>query len=211
MRRADHQMARLIDESRLFLRIGSPENEDDGMLLIVDRADDRIGELLPALALMRCRHRPLHRQHAVEQQDTLPRPVFKKAVAGRRDAQIVLQLFINIDQRRWRTHAWLDAERQPMRLPLAMIRVLTEDDDPYLVERRQIQSAKILRPLGKNLLAATFFLHQEFFQCGHIGAGKFRSQSCFPALLDLHSRFHRSLALFIPFNLASPNLTSRRR
>ena len=157
-------MARLINEGRLLLRIGSPKDEDDGVFLIVDRADDGIGKFLPAFALMGGRHRPLHRQHAVEQQYALPRPTFQKAVTGRRDAEITKQFLVDIHQRRRRTHAWLDAERQTMRLSLAVVRILTENDDTNLVERRQVEGAKILRSLRKDLLAAIFSSSRNVFR-----------------------------------------------
>src|SRR5205814_8824052 len=41
-----------VDQAFLLLGIGAPEHEDDRILLVVDLAEDGIGEGLPALALV---------------------------------------------------------------------------------------------------------------------------------------------------------------
>ena len=60
-------MFALVHKGRLLLGIGTPEQEDDMVALVVDGADDGVGEFLPALPLMRGGAGLFHRQHAVEQ------------------------------------------------------------------------------------------------------------------------------------------------
>ena len=47
----------------------------------------------------------LYCQHAVQQQHALFRPAFQKAMAGRRDAQIVVQFAEDVAKRRRHRHA----------------------------------------------------------------------------------------------------------
>ncbi len=58
------------------------------LALLVDLADHRIGELLPALALMRRGLRLLDGQNAVQQQDALPGPMLQEAMPRRLDAEV---------------------------------------------------------------------------------------------------------------------------
>lgn len=99
MRRAQHEMLALVHEGRLLLGIGTPEQKDDRVAFIVDGADDGVGEFFPALPLMRGGAGLFHRQHAVEQKHTLFRPAFQKTVTDRANAEIALQLLVDIDER----------------------------------------------------------------------------------------------------------------
>src|SRR4051812_15683112 len=55
MRGLEDEMPRPIDQPLLLLGVVAPEHEDDRLGLVVDRADDGIGEVLPALVLVRVR------------------------------------------------------------------------------------------------------------------------------------------------------------
>lgn len=74
MRRSKDMMLRSSDERCLLLSVGAPENEDDAFELGIDNADDSIGKLLPALALMRVRVLCLHGEYGIEKEHALPGP-----------------------------------------------------------------------------------------------------------------------------------------
>ena len=95
-------MAADVDPFDLLLRGTSPKNKHDGLAFLVNAANHRIGEFLPALASMRTGLVSPHRQHGVQQQDTSVRPGRQVAVVGNRAAQIVVQFVKDVHQRRWR-------------------------------------------------------------------------------------------------------------
>ena len=52
MSRLDDTMARFVDERAFFLRVGSPEDEDEIFAFGGKGVDDGVGEDFPALALV---------------------------------------------------------------------------------------------------------------------------------------------------------------
>ena len=97
-------LAYIFHKRSLLLCIGTPEDEHDWPLLTRHHFDHRICELLPAAPLMACRLAHLYRQHAVQQQHALLRPMREVAVAWRIDAKIGSQLLVYIDEAWRRTH-----------------------------------------------------------------------------------------------------------
>ena len=60
-----------IDQGQFFLGVCSPEHKDCVLRLRVHGAEDRVGQGLPALSLMRCGLIGSDRQHGVEEQHAL--------------------------------------------------------------------------------------------------------------------------------------------
>jgi len=87
-----------VHESRLPLRVGAPQDKDNRPRLVIHQPDHRIGEALPALALMRGRKPRLHRENRIEQQHPLLRPGFKISMGRRLKAKIALHFLVDIDQ-----------------------------------------------------------------------------------------------------------------
>ena len=71
MGRAEHAVTLRIDDSALSLRVGTPKHEHHVVTIAVDHLDGAIRELLPPPIAMRGGPTALHRQYAVEQQNTL--------------------------------------------------------------------------------------------------------------------------------------------
>src|SRR5690606_26729199 len=140
-------------KGRLLPCIGTPEQEDDAAALVVHCADDGIGESLPLPALVRRSTRLFHRQHAVPEENTLPRPMLQEAMNGRRDAEIALQILVDVDVRRGDPHTGLDGGAEDMGLAKAMMRVLPKDHDLDLVERGQVEGPEIVPSLGEDTLS----------------------------------------------------------
>ena len=61
-----------------------------------ERADRVLGDLLPALAAMGCRRARPHGQHPVQQHDALLAPRREVAVRRRRDAEVVVELLVDV-------------------------------------------------------------------------------------------------------------------
>lgn len=72
-----------------------------------------------------------------------------------------------------------------MRLSLAVIRILSEDHDPDLVERGQIEGIQDIWSFRIDDMAGFFLLHQEFLDMREIRLGELISQDCFPRRIYL--------------------------
>src|SRR4029079_7337294 len=105
MRGFQDEVLGAVDERRLLLRVAAPQHEDDRRLARIDLADDRVGELLPAAVAVRGGAAHLDRQHAVEEKYALLRPMFEEAVAWPFDAEVALQLFVDILEARRGLHS----------------------------------------------------------------------------------------------------------
>lgn len=122
MRRREHRVPLLVHLLALFGRRSAPEKEDEVVVVFVARLNHGIGELLPALVLVRVRLAALHRQAGIEEQHPLLRPLGKAAVL--RDCEIgnagvLRELFVDVHQRGGRLHTLLHGETEPVCLPRA--------------------------------------------------------------------------------------------
>ena len=169
VRRLEHEVPRLVDELRLLLRVAAPQHEHDRLFLGIHLADDPVGEALPPALAVRRGLAHFDRQHAVEQEHALLRPMFEKAVALRPDAEVALQLLVDVDEARRRADPRLDREAQTMRLPLAVIGVLPEDHHAHLVERGEVKRPEPVGPLGENPLSPLALGGKEALEVAHIG------------------------------------------
>src|SRR4029450_9560203 len=119
----------LVDERRLLLRVAAPQHEDDRFRPGIDDADDGVGEPLPAAVPMRGGAAHFDRQYAVQQQHALRRPMLEEAMPRWADAEVALQLLEDVDEARRRADIGRHREAEAMRLALAMVGILAEDDD----------------------------------------------------------------------------------
>ena len=161
----------------------APEDEDDALLLVVDRAQHLVGEDLPALALVRRRPGLADRQRRVEQQHTLARPVVEASVAGRRDAQVGLELLEDVLQRRRRWYPPAHREAQAVRLPGAVVRVLAQDHGLDLGVRGQVQRGEDLVGWGVDR-ASPPLGGDELLELAPVGLGELPPQDGVP--ISLH-------------------------
>ena len=96
MRRGQLHVDRVRDDIRLFPRVRAPKQEHDGLVLAVKLLYHAVGENFPAHAPMAVRLVLADGQHRVQQQHALLRPMRQAAVRGRDEADIALQLLIDI-------------------------------------------------------------------------------------------------------------------
>src|SRR5919106_1421987 len=68
-----------------------------------------------------------HRQGGIEQQDPSACPRFEAPVVGNRQAQIVVQLLMDVSERSWHRRVARDGEGQTVRLAGTVVRILADD------------------------------------------------------------------------------------
>ena len=157
MGRLQNGMAGEINQGELLLRRAAPEDKDNGAGEGADGPDHRIGERLPPFFLMGCGGMGANGQDGVQQQDSLFRPVVEGAAVGNGDVQIRIHLLEDVAERGGEWHAVAHREGQTVRLTVVMIGVLTENQDPDCIGRRQTERPEQVLFRGENLLLRILF------------------------------------------------------
>ncbi len=75
-----------------------------------------------------------------------------------------------------------------MRLAGAMVRILAEDHDPDLVERRQVEGFEPVATLWKDALSLFLLGGEEALELGHVGLAELPAQRLEPACMKLDVR-----------------------
>ena len=147
-------MPRRVDERLLLARICAPQNEDHERF-VVHRANDFVGERLPASSLVRRRLAGAHGERGVEQQHSAAGPRLQVAVPWWLHTEIVAQLFEDVGERRRHRDAVLHREAQAVRLPGPVVRILPENQHLHVGIRSTVQRGKdlIVRRIHGVLLA----------------------------------------------------------
>ena len=184
MHRRQHQVLCRIDQLLFTLRMRAPQHEHQMRLPFADQFNDPVGEKLPALVLVRVGVGALDGHGGVEHQHALIGPALQVAVVGDVDVQVAFQLFIDIDQRRRCRHARLHREAQAMGLTRAVVRVLTEDDDFHLVQRRGVQRVENQWARRIDFLAGCPLLLQKVAQLCHVRLVELSTQCLLPARFE---------------------------
>mmetsp|Transcript_6201 Transcript_6201/g.11031 ORF Transcript_6201/g.11031 Transcript_6201/m.11031 type:complete len:219 (-) Transcript_6201:83-739(-) len=137
-------LAGRVDQRGLGLGVGAPEHEDLGRRVLGGRADQGVGQRLPALVGMAGRLAVFHGQHRVEQQGAALGPAHQAPSGGEGFAEVALDLLEDVAQAGREGHALGHAERQALGLARAVVGVLAEDYDTGLGQRRQAQRTQRL-------------------------------------------------------------------
>ena len=140
-----HRMPILSYQSRLPLGVRSPKREHHRFRPSVQHLDRGVSELLPSTAGMRTGLPGPNRQHRVEQQHPLLSPTSEISAGRRRHPEVVSKLLEDVAQRRWRWHARRHTETQPVRLPGAVIGILTKDQHSGSSQRTQLKRPQQIR------------------------------------------------------------------
>ena len=85
-----------------------------------------------------------NRKGGVEQQHALRGPRFETSVSRRNAAEVAAQLLEDVQQTRRNRDARVHRETQTVRLAGAGVRILAEDDDPRVGERRCVERVEHL-------------------------------------------------------------------
>ena len=169
-----------VDEGFLGDGIAAPEQEDESVATGGEFADGGIGELLPAVALVRACLVGADGEGGVEQQHPLVGPSGEVARSeGDGGAEVAVDLLDDVDQRRRHGDAVGDGEAEAHGLPGFVVGVLPEDDDLHLVERRVVEGVEYLaaRRIAGVLLP---FGDEELLELGEVGRLKLRLQHGIP-------------------------------
>ena len=166
--------------------MAAPQQEHQPFPFPVQVFNGLVGELFPALLLVRGRLTGFHGKYGVEQQHALPGPVGQVAMGRWLDTQIPVDFLVNIDQRRRRFHAALHGKAQAMGLIGAVVRVLPEDHHLHLVEGRQVEGVEDIRAGREHGFSRPLLPCQKGTQPGHIVLFELPGQMLFPARLQLH-------------------------
>src|SRR5690348_15504274 len=182
MRRLQNVMTTPVDQLALGLCIGSPEQENKALTLAIQDINDAVGEPFPAFALVRAWPALFHGQHGIQQQHAALRPWNEATVIRARNSEVALDFRKDVDQRWRRRHTGQYGKTQAVRLTGAVVRILAEDHDFHLVERRAVERVEDARPRRIDALARMFFGKQELAQREHLR----------PLEMVAHARFPRS-------------------
>ena len=156
----ENKMALAVDELPLALRVTAPKHEYEVLALLIEGGNGSIGEFFPSLVLMAAGTVFLDCECSVEEQDSLFCPMSEVARCGNRFAKVAVEFLVDIIQRRWDRHAFADREAEPLRLPDFVIRVLPDNNYPYLVERAYIKRTEDLRSRRETLPCAICLAHK---------------------------------------------------
>lgn len=130
-----------VDKAALTPCIGTPEHKDNVLALVRDGLDDRVGEVLPAEAGVARRLVLQYGEDCIEEEDALPCPVGEVS-RGTLDAEVVLYLLKDVEERGWWRCTLGDGEAESVGLTGVVVGVLTEDNDLYLVERCLVEGTE---------------------------------------------------------------------
>ena len=129
-------MPRPVDERALALRVCAPKDEHEMFAPLCKRAHDGVSEDFPSPVLVAARAMRGDCQRRVEQQDPLVGPLY--------EVGHVPEFLGDVDERRRRLDPGRNVEREPLRLPGLVVRVLAEYHDLYLVERSAVERVEYL-------------------------------------------------------------------
>ena len=170
MRRLDDR--RLAEERPEVRGIPPPQDRDERGVACDERADGVLGDLLPAPAPVGCRCPGRDREHPVQQHDALVAPRRQVAVRGARDAEIGLELLIDVREApRQRSHVRVDGEREPDRMPGCRVGVLADDEHLDVVEG-PLERAEDAVAGGKVVAACRDLGPQPLAERGDVGADR---------------------------------------
>ena len=155
------QVLRVGEHGGLALCRPAPEHIYDGAVLSVDGGDHGVGELLPALSLMRIGLVGPHGEHGVQKQDALIRPFFQITVVGNRTAKVVVKLLIDILQGgRDIPLLRLHGKAESVRLVHVMVRILSQDHHLHLAERGKMKGVENLIRRRKHHVGGVFLFYE---------------------------------------------------
>src|SRR5438034_6826962 len=134
-----------ISMSVFFLRASLPQrmNTTESVFAATTRITSSVNVSHPFWPV-RARRPFAHCQYGVEEQHSSARPRFEASVVGDRHAHVIVQLAIDVPERRWHPNAMANGEGQAMRLAGARVRVLAEDHRLGLGGRREMQRGEDL-------------------------------------------------------------------
>ena len=171
-----------------------------------------VGEPLPAVPRMGCRCVCAYGQHRIEEKHALPCPWDETAVCGWLDPEIILHLLVNIEKGwRW-IDADLDGKRKSVCLPVAVVRILSENDDLRIRKARVVQRVEDRKHIGIDALR-TVFPDEKLPQFPIVGLCHLICEKLLPVVLEnflCHAKFSRKFQTYSVLRAATLSKQSHR-
>ncbi len=156
----ENKVTLAVDELPFALGITTPKHKYKVLALLIERSNGSIGEFFPAFVLMAAGTVCLDCECSVEEQDSLFCPMSEVSRCGNRLSQVAVEFLVDIIQRRRYGYTLAHRETEPLRLPDLMVRVLSDDDHTYLVERAYIKRTEDLCSRREALPCAVGLTHK---------------------------------------------------
>mmetsp|Transcript_19034 Transcript_19034/g.39104 ORF Transcript_19034/g.39104 Transcript_19034/m.39104 type:complete len:260 (+) Transcript_19034:41-820(+) len=136
-----------------------------GLFAPVDGPDDLVRQIFPTLFLVAVCLALSHRQDVVDHQHPLPGPTLEVTV-GRdrvkgRDVRVVLQLLVDVPERRGGLDAPADGKAEAVGLPGPVVRVLPHDHQLDIGKGTKVQRGKDVFGGRKYCLFSAFGVHER--------------------------------------------------
>ena len=129
----EYQLLRIVQHCFFHLGRSSPEKIYDRAVLIIQSLDNRIGKLFPADSSVGKRLVGADGQYCVQKKYALFCPFFQSAVVRNIAAQVAVEFFINVYQRRGNVYIFSYREAKAVGLSIVMIGILTQNNYFYIV------------------------------------------------------------------------------
>ena len=178
---SEHKVFCLVHEDLFFLGELTPEEEYHVFFGCRDFGDHGIGEFGPADLGVAHGFVGAYGQRGVEEKDALFRPVGEVAMAGDGHADVLVQLFEDVDKGGGRWNTFLDGETQAVGLAGAVVGVLSQQDDLDLVEGGCVEGVEDKATGGIDRFVAHLFVFEQGGDLGEVGFAKFLFEYGFPA------------------------------
>ena len=150
--------------------MAAPEHKDYGGSFLSTGLDCSVSECFPALLGVAGGLAVFYRECGVEQQHALARPGCQRTVGGELKHRLTLQFFENVAQAGGDFHAFSHRKSQPFGLAGPVVRVLAQNDNAHVRQRRAVQSAQGLGWVDGGLRGLA--LGQKAGDCPALRAGK---------------------------------------
>ena len=129
----EYQLLRIVQHCFFHLGRSSPEKIYDRAVLIIQGLDNRIGKLFPADSSVGKCLMGANGQYCVQKKYALFCPFFQAAVVRNLAAQVAVEFFINVYQRRGNVYIFSYREAKAVGLSIVMIGILTQNNYFYIV------------------------------------------------------------------------------
>ena len=147
----EYQMSFSIDKLSFALSIRTPQHEHEVVAVFVERFDSSIGQFLPPFALVTTCVVCFDGERCIQQQYALLCPWGEVSCGWDGFAYISIEFTVYVLEGRRNRYSLFDGEAESLCLSDIMIRVLSYDDDSYLIERAQVESSEYLCGRGEAL------------------------------------------------------------
>jgi len=190
VRRLNNQVLGAVNVGTFGPGIVAPEDKDEVLALCRERGDSGVSKLLPSPTLMTPGHARFDREGCVQEQHALCGPSLQVASpVCDWPANIRLDFFKDILERRRERDAFIDREAQAVGLPGAVVGILAQDDDFYFIKWAEVKRTEDMFRRWVHYLPGILLFH-ELCKLVEIGLFEFFFKNPLPRWIYLY--LHKS-------------------